>query len=114
LVTQGVSGFRRYIDRRSVQALVDIASRALPSTQEPAPAENAGRVSAAQVVPLLLDVLTGDASAENRAAAVSALIRHRGEPGVRDALERAGRDDPSPQVRNQIFVSMGRIRSAPP
>ena len=110
LVTEGVSGFRRYIDRRAVQALVDIASRALPSTQKPAPEENTGRVSAAEIVPLLLDVLTDDASAENRAAAAAALVRHRGETGVREALERAARDDPSPQVRNQISRALLRLR----
>src|SRR5262249_15543244 len=75
-VTRGWSGFRGYIDGGSVRPLVDTGGRALPSTKGRAPAENAGRVSAAQVVPLLLDVLAGDASAENRAAAVSALIRH--------------------------------------
>lgn len=110
LVTEGVSGFRRYIDRRAVQALVDIASRALPSTQEPAEQDNRGRVKAAEVVPLLLEVLMDDASAENRAAAASALLRHRGETGVRAALERAARDDPAPQVRNQISLALRRLR----
>ncbi len=102
LLTAGVSGFRGYVDPRAVQALVAIASRARPSTEEPAPGESTGRVSAAAIVPLLVDLLTDDPSAEIRSAAASALVRHRSEAGVQTALQQAARDDPSPQVRAQI------------
>jgi hypothetical protein len=102
LLTAGVSGFRSYVDPRAAQALVAIASRARPSTQEPAPEESPGRVSAAEIVPILAELLTDSPSDEIRSAMASALMRHRGEAGVQLALQLAARDDPSPQVRAQI------------
>jgi HEAT repeats len=113
LLTADVSGFRGYIDRRAAQALVDISSRARPSTQEPAPGD-AGQVTAAEIVPLLLELLTDDADADIRSAAATALIRHRGEPGVRDALQSAARDDPSSQVRSQVGFLLRRYGVAVP
>jgi HEAT repeat protein len=102
LLTAGVSGFRGYIDPRAAQALVDIATRALPSTQESAPEESPGRVSATDVVPLLLELLTASPSEEIRAAVATGLMRHRREAGVDVALQAAARDDPSSQVREHI------------
>jgi HEAT repeat protein len=114
LLTADVRSFNSYIDRRAAQALIDISSRARPSEQEPSPEDPPGRVSAAEVVPALIDLLTEDADAEIRAAAATALIRHRGEPGVRDELQRAGRDDASPQVRSHIAFLFRRYGVAVP
>ena len=102
LLMAGVSGFRGYIDPRAAQALVAIASRARPSTQESTPEESPGRVSATEIVPLLVELLTDSPSEEIRAAVASALMRHRGEAGVQVALQQAARQDSSPQVRAQI------------
>jgi hypothetical protein len=102
LLTADVSGFRGYIDPRAAQALVAVSSRARPSTEESAPDEPPGRVSATEIVPLMVDLLTDNPSEQIRSAMASALMRHRREAGVLDALQQAARDDPSPQVREQI------------
>ena len=102
LLTADVSGFRGYVDPRAAQALVAIAGRARPSTQESTPEESPGRVSATEIVPLLLELLTDSPSEEIRSAMASALMRHRGEAGVQLALQQAARDDPSVRVREQI------------
>ena len=114
LLRGDVSGFHDYIDRRAAQALVDISSRARPSAQEPAPSDDPDRVTAAEVVPLLLELLTDDADPDVRAAVATALVRHRGEPGVRDALQRAAQDDPSPQVRSHVSFLFRRYGVALP
>ena len=102
LLTADVSGFRGYIDPRAAQALVAIASRARPSTEESTPDESPDRVSASEIVPLMVELLTDGSSEDIRSAMASALMRHRGEAGVQLALQLAARDDPSPQVRAQI------------
>jgi HEAT repeat protein len=102
LLTAGVSGFRGYIDPRAAQALVDVASRARPSTQDPTPEESPGRVSATEVVPLLVELLANSPSEEIRAAVATGLMRHRRETGVDTALQAAAKDDPSRQVREHI------------
>ena len=109
LLTAGVSGFRGYVDRQAVQALVDIASRARSSTEQLVADEGPGRVSAAELVPLLVELLTDNGSEEIRSAAASALLRHRDEVGVRDTLELAQCDDPSQRVRNQIAYALRRF-----
>jgi HEAT repeat protein len=102
LLAAGVSGFRGYIDPRGAQALVAIASRARPSTDESTPEESTGQVSATEIVPLLVELLTDSSSEEIRSAMASALMRHRGEAGVQLVLQQAARDDPSARVREQI------------
>jgi hypothetical protein len=102
LLSAGVSGFRGYVDPRAAQALVDISSRARPSAQQPAPEDGPGRVSAADVVPLMVELLIESPSDEIRSAMASALVPHRNEAGVQLALQQAARDDPSAQVREHI------------
>jgi len=101
LINARVNELRRYVDRPEAQALVDIARRARPSSEE-APAEGSGQVRAADVVPLLLEMLTEDPREEIRVAAASALLRHRDEDGVREVLRRVQNDDPSEAVRRQF------------
>jgi len=102
LLSADVSGFRGYIDPRAAQALVAIASRARPTTEESAAEETPARVNAGEIVPFLVELLTDSQSEEIRAAVASALMRHRAEAGVQVALQQAVRQDPSPQVRAQI------------
>jgi HEAT repeat protein len=102
LLRAGVSGFRGYVDPRAAQALVAISSRARPSTQESTPEESQGRVSAIEIVPLMMELLTDSPSEEIRSGMATALMRHRGEAGVQLALQQAARDDPSAKVREQI------------
>ncbi len=108
LLKADVSGFRGYIDRQAVQALVDIAARARPSTDEATAEAGPGRVNAAELVPLLTELLTDDDSEEIRGAAATALLRHRDEAGVRETLELVQCDDPSPKVRSQIARALRR------
>lgn len=108
LLKADVSGFRGYIDPRAAQALVDVASRARPSMQEPTPEESPGRVSATEIVPLLVELLTDSPSEQIRAGVAAGLMRLRREPGVAVALEAAARDDPSRQVREHIMFLLRR------
>jgi len=110
LLTAGVSGLRGYIDRPAMQALLDIASRARPSAQVISD-DSAGRVNAADLVPLLVDLLRDDGREEIRSAAATALLRHRGETGARETLELALCDDPSERVRNLIAYGLRRSQS---
>lgn len=108
LLQADVREIRRYLDRPSAMALADISSRARPTAQGPLASESTGDVSAADVIPLLVDMMEDQTNeAMIRSTMVASLARHLDEPGVREALSRTARNDPSDRVRMDASMLVG-------
>lgn len=107
LVAAEVNDLEDYIDRRAVSALVDISRRASPASGAPAGDAEPGAVSAAIVVPVLLE-LVKDRSIDEwvRASIASALSRHMTEPGVFTAMQELANDRSSYAVNSAATSAM--------
>ena len=110
LITANVNDIDDFIDRRAVTSLIDIASRARPSSEAAAGNAAADGVDASQVVPILLALLRDSTINEGvRTSIASGLSRHLAEPGVRSTFEDLSRGGiGSWSLRREVTAALRR------
>lgn len=83
LVAADVNDIRNYLDRRAVSALMEISSRATPAAEIANGDATTGSVAAAQVTPMLIELLK-DSTVDEwvRRSIAMALSRHLADPEV--------------------------------